>query len=596
MAEDTARLIQRADSLMQSFASRDASAADIRAVREGRFEDVAPGAFSEDYPAPIVANRIDTMARDSMASLSPLPSFNCVPVSTTSDGAKSAAAKRTKIVRSYVEGSNLAAQMPDAVDALNAYGLMAFHIEADHDAKMPKIRAVDGSKCYPVWDKDQRTVEVAYVTWTNIFSLLALFPEQAALIMRENLGQGIAAEQIKVVHYETASRILIYLPEAGNLVLVDSVNKLGRCSFVAVPRPSGRGTWHAIPRGAYDDLIWPMIAANEFRMLALEVTDKAVRSPLVIPPDVTDVAFGPDSVIRTSNSAGVQKLRVEVPPSAFTATSLLDQDIAVGGMSPGSRSGNINASVITGRGIDALGEGYSAQIALLQSRIGFCLEKVIQICFLMDEKFWPDTEKEIRGQRPDAPFSLKYRPSRDIAGDHTVSVDYGFLLGLDANRALVFILQAQGAGLISRSTAARYLPIQLNLDEESSQIELEQMRGSLVQAFAAMSQALPAMVAQGQDPSQIIAAAAEVIKGLKAGKEIEVITAEVFAPPPPPPTDAPIPGAPTDQTGAAPTGAAVPAVAPANGGKPDLSMMFAGLTAGGNPNLGATISRMHPVA
>ena len=174
------------------------------------------------------------------------------------------------------------------------------------------------------------------------------------------------------------------------------------------------------------------------------------------------------------------------------------------------------------------------QIALLQSRIGFCLEKVIQICFLMDEKFWPDTEKEIRGQRPDAPFSLKYRPSRDIAGDHTVSVDYGFLLGLDANRALVFILQAQGAGLISRSTAARYLPIQLNLDEESSQIELEQMRGSLVQAFAAMSQALPAMVAQGAGPEPDYRGCRWGDQGLKAGKEIEVITAEVFAPPPPP--------------------------------------------------------------
>ena len=181
-----------------------------------------------------------------MASLSPLPSFNCVPVSTTSDGAKSAAAKRTKIVRSYVEGSNLAAQMPDAVDALNAYGLMAFHIEADHDAKMPKIRAVDGSKCYPVWDKDQRTVEVAYVTWTNIFSLLALFPEQAALIMRENLVRALLPSRSRL--FTTRLRAGSHLlARAGNLVLVDSVNKLGRCSFVAVPRPSGRGTWHAIP-------------------------------------------------------------------------------------------------------------------------------------------------------------------------------------------------------------------------------------------------------------------------------------------------------------------------------------------------------------
>jgi len=48
----------------------------------------------------------------------------------------------------------------------------------------------------------------------------------------------------------------------------------------------------------FDDLVWPQLARNEFQILALEAADKAVRAPIIIPTDVTDVAFGPDATIQ----------------------------------------------------------------------------------------------------------------------------------------------------------------------------------------------------------------------------------------------------------------------------------------------------------
>lgn len=593
----TRERMARAQSLMSSWAARDDRAATMRAVREGRFDDVAADAFNEDWPAPVVANRIDTMARDAQATLSPLPSFNCVPSNTMSDSARAFASKRSQIVQGYVESSNLQAQMPDAVDAYKSYGLIAFHVEPDFKAKMPRIRQVDGSTCYAVWDKDFRTVEFARASWVTKAQIEALYPDRAQNIF-EAARQGYSPERIKVVHYEDKDSVLVFLPELSNAVISDTPNLLGRCSYVAAPRPSGQGTWHAVPTGAYDGLVWPLLAANEFRMLALEAVDKSIRAPIVAPLDVTDVSMGADSILRTNNPQGVQKLRLDVPPSVFTASSLLDQDIQVGGMSPGSRTGNISASVITGRGVDALGEGYSQQIAMDQQRIAWALEQVIQICFEMDEKFWPNAEKEVRGRRADNPFSIKYKPSRDIHGDHSVSVDYGFLLGLDPNRALVFILQAQGSGLISNSTAAQYLPISLNLDEEARQIKLEQMRNSLVQAYSALAQNLPAMIAGGQDASPVIRAVALVIEGIKKGQEIEKITADVFAPPKQEPSQP----APQDQAAAGPAGfgpesGLTPNLATEGpNARPDLQMMFAGITASGKPNLAATVSRMQPVA
>lgn len=593
----TRSVLERADGLIRQFATRDNAASVMRSVREGDFEALAPGSFNEDYPAPIIANRIDTMARDMMATLSTMPSFNCVPTSDLKDNAKKFAAKRTQIAKSYVEGSNLQAQLPEAADSLNTYGVMAFVIEPDWKCKSPKIYQVDGASVYPVWDKNLRTVECVHITWVSIYTLEAHYPDHAAHI-RQSFANG-NFERIRVARYESAKELLAYLPEYGNMVLAHQPNRLGRCSYVTAPRPTGRGSWSAVPRGAYDDLVWPLIAANDFRVLALEGVAKTVQAPIVTPPDVNEIAWGPDAVIHTNNPQSVKRVDVNIPPAAFTAGEVLDRDMQVGGMSPGSRTGNINASVITGRGVDALGEGYSGQTAMLQTRMAWVLKEAIALCFEMDEKFWPNEVREIRGESSESPFSLKYTPSKDIKGDYTVEVDYGFLLGLDANRALVFILQAHGAGLISTATAGRFLPIPLNLEEESSRIQLEQLRNSLIQGVAALAQAIPQMVIGGQDPASVVAAMADAAERVKKGEPIEEALAKVFAPQPPP---APAPAAPADPAAAAlggsePGGLQHPDLATEGpNARPDMAQMFAGLTSSGSPNLGAMISRMAPAA
>ena len=189
-------------------------------------------------------------------------------------------------------------------------------------------------------------------------------------------------------------------------------------------------------------------------------------------------------------------------------------------------------------------------------------------------------------------------PSRHIKGDYSVTVDYGFLLGLDANRALVFILQAQAAGLLSNDTAARNLPIKLNLAEEQNRIQLEQSRNALLQATMAYSQAIPQMLSNGQDPSQAVAQLAAIDKGIGKGEAIENVVAEVFAPPPPAPA-APEQAPPQDPmaammaaAGGAPGGA--PADPNAIEGRPDLSSLIAGLSGSGKPNLAASVMRSRP--
>ena len=588
----------RAEALLRHYAARDRETATMRAIRRGDFEAVSPGSFTPDFPAPIIANRIDTMARDMAATLTPLPTFSCLPSSLLKDRAKKFADKRTRIAQHYVESSALQAQMPDAADAYHCYGLFVGEVRPDFKGQQPKIKLLDGAAAYPIWDADYNVREILLVSQMSEQALKAYYPQHHQTLTRDH-RYAVQQGMLKVYRFQDSERTIAYLPDARGMVLEDVPNKLGKSTYVAIPRPMGED-WFTVPRGAFADLVYPLLAENDLKMLALEATEKSVRAPIVVPTDVPDVPFGPDATIHTNNPQGVNRLKIDVPPAAFQAAELMDRDIQIGGMSPGSRSGSVNASVITGRGIDALGEGYSQQVAQAQTRIGIGLQKLLSLSFEMDEKYWPGVTKEIRGQSLDNPGTDTYTPAKDIAGDYTIAVDYGFLLGLDANRALVYILQAQGAGLISNETAARALPIKLNMAEEGNKIQLEQLRNALLNSIAASSQVIPQMLAAGQQPTDLLRQLADVVDGVKKGKAIEEVIASVFAPPPPQEA-APAPqdplaalmgggggGAPEAALGQNPLDAAA-------GGRPPLQQMIAGLTGGGAPNLRANVSRMNPV-
>src|SRR6478672_12769126 len=89
----------KVDALQVQFARRDGFAMHVRAVRQGDFDQIAPGVFPEDWPRPVCANIVDNMARDFAAKLSPLPSFNCSSGSSLSNKEREFADKRAQIAR-----------------------------------------------------------------------------------------------------------------------------------------------------------------------------------------------------------------------------------------------------------------------------------------------------------------------------------------------------------------------------------------------------------------------------------------------------------------------------------------------------------------
>jgi hypothetical protein len=586
MALSMEQIAHKVRSLETHYSQRDSRMADITSVRRGNMEAVYPDMFPEEMSKPMVANFVDVAARDLAEVTAPLPSFNCPTLNVNSDKAKRFSDKRTLIANHYVSCSGLQTQMYSAADWYLTYGFLPILVEPNFEAGMPFIRTENPMGSYPEIDKYGKCISYTKKYIKTIRELLNDFPEyRTAIVGKTHTYEETDLDSsLELVRYEDDDQVVLYLPKRSNLPLRQTPNPMGKLTVTIARRP---GIDLDDPRGQFDDVMWAQMARARFSILALEAAEKSVQAPIVLPNDVSEFSFGPDSVIRTNNPAGVRRVGLELPMGAFTEQQVLEQEMRMGARYPEGRSGNMNASIITGQGVQALLGGFDSQVKAAQQIFADVFESVISLCFEMDEKLF-DESKNMSGSYKGAPYDVSYKPSKDIDGDYTVQVRYGLMAGLDPSRALIFSLQALQAGLISREFVMSELPWSMNVGAENDRIDIEKMRDSLAASLTAMTQAIPQMATQGQDPSDIVIKLASVIDLRKKGKTVEDSVLEVFKPAPAPEAPPEAPEAAMPPTGpelppeaqGAPQGAPGPEGAPA-GPPPDVASILARLGAGG---------------
>jgi hypothetical protein len=136
---DASDIHSKLEVLLRRYRAMDQRWQDARAARKGDFEIIAPHLVSEDWPKPIIPNQIDVAARDLAEMSAPLPRFNCSSASMTSDAARKAADKRTKIAQYYVDRSKLDVQMLWGADHYLTYAVSVLYVEPDFEARCPRI-------------------------------------------------------------------------------------------------------------------------------------------------------------------------------------------------------------------------------------------------------------------------------------------------------------------------------------------------------------------------------------------------------------------------------------------------------------------------
>ena len=560
MALSMEQVAARVEALRYRNTERDARNQDVLAVRKGQISQVYPDFFPDGVDANVVANFIDVVARDLSEVMAPLPAVNCSAANSVSDKARSFADKRTRIASNYFSHSDLSVQMYSGADWYLTYGFVPFMIELDEEAKMPRIRIENPIGAYPEFDRYGRCVAFAKRYIMTLGELVSQFPEYERELLGANGYKQDLYSQVEMIRYYDKDQSLIYLPTKKNLILSYAANPLGKMMVVVARKPSIDGEL----RGQFDDVLGIQLLRNRFALLAMEAAEKSVQAPIVLPQDVQELQLGGDAVIRTSNPAGVRRVELNIPQGAFTESQLLNQELRAGTRYPEGRSGNIDASIVTGQGVQALMGAFDTQVKSAQAIFASSLRDVISMCFEIDEMMYP-AEKTIRGVDSGSPYEITYKPSRDIKGDYSADVRYGMLAGLNPAQGLIFMLQALGGGLISKDMAMRELPFTVNVTQELEKIEIESMRASLLGGITAMAQAIPAMATSGGDPASIVTKIAGVITARQKGTTLEDAVAEAFAPEQPVP---PVGAAPSPVEQPSP----VPGAAPAGGLPPEAGM------------------------
>jgi hypothetical protein len=559
---------------------RDARNLDVLAVRKGKISEVYPDFFPDGVDANVVANFVDIVARDLSEVMAPLPAVNCSAANQTSDRARQFADKRTRIAANYFQNSDLSVQMYSGADWYITYGFLPFMIELDEESKLPRIRIENPIGAYPEFDRYGRCVAFAKRYTMTLGELASTFPEyDRDLLGPMGYKQDLNA-QVELIRYYDKDQSIIYIPAKDNLVLSQAKNPLGKMMIVVARKPSIDGEL----RGQFDDVLGIQLLRNRFALLAMEAAEKSVQAPIVLPQDVQELQLGGDAVIRTANPAGVRRVELSIPQGAFTEQTLLNQELRVGTRYPEGRTGNVNASVVTGQGVQALMGAFDTQVKSAQAIFAAALRDVISLCFEVDEMIFPD-EKTIRGVDSGSPYEITYKPSKDIKADYSADVRYGMLAGLNPAQGLIFMLQALGGGLISKDMAMRELPFTVNVTQELEKIEIEKMRDSLLGSITALSQAIPQMAMQGQDASEVVRQIAAVIKARQKGQALEDVIGDIFAPQqqPVPPAGAPES---VEQPSPAPEGVPAGGASPM-GGAPeapqDIMSLLSGISGGGTP-------------
>ena len=566
--------------LQTKYAARDGRMRDVLSVRQGDISKVFPTMFSDEYSKPLVANIIDVSARDLAEAMAPLPSFNCSASNMVSDAARKFADTRGRIANFYIDKSELGVQMYTGADWYNTYGMMIGRVELDFEDNNPIIKLINPFGSYPEIDRFGRCISLTQIVGMDAQTLASMYPE----FYKEIVGMNEytpGSPYLSLVRYHDKDQDLIYLPERKNLVLAKTANPIGECMVKVAMRPSIDGE----SRGQYDDVLGVQLARARFAVLQIQAAEKSIQAPIAIPQDVQELALGPDSIMRSANPQGIRRVPLELPAGVFGESQVLERELRMGARYPETRSGQTDASVVTGRGVQALQAGFATQIKAAQAHFARMFVELIAICFKTDEKIFGNTVKEIRGVDDGTPYVMKYNPAKAIGGDYTVDVRYGIMSGMNPNNATVALLQMRSDKLVSRDYVRRELPIEINVTQEEQKVDIEEMRDALRTAVAQTALAIPQMVAQGQDPTMILASFADMIKGRQKGLSIESVVEKAFAPAPQPaapemgmqppaagaataPASQPIPGQP---------GGMAPAAGGAPQGKPDIASLLASI-------------------
>lgn len=500
---------------------RDAAHYRVYQVRKGNMRGLFPDqlAFNMSFDGVPTANFIDNVARDLAETIAPLPSLDCTIISGSNATELKRAERKNRIGDHIWTHSRLETQMMTGVDQYVTYGFVPFYVEPDLESNVPYICVDDPRNAYYELDRRGRCKVYACCRRKTIDQLSVEWPEyESALRAKDEYGNAPDGNtELEVVKWVDDKRVILFLPEREGLILGSYEHKMSRTPVHIAERP-GDG---AYPRGQFDDVVAVQVARAIMSLLALEAAHTAVSAPIAVPADMDEFAIGPHSLLQTDNPQNVRRINLDLPMTTFAEVANLNDELKSGSRYPDARTGGVQASVITGKGIEAMLGTFDSQIKAGQMVFKEALEQITAMAFELDEAWFGGITKRISGVTAGGSYEFEYTPSKDIGGRYACAVTYGFAAGMNPQASVITMLQLEGVGAISKETMQSNLPFSIDPVQEQKKAHIQRTREALEQGMFSLIQSSGPLATSGQDPMPLLKLAVEAIKGLQRGKAIE---------------------------------------------------------------------------
>lgn len=307
-------------------------------------------------------------------------------------------------------------------------------------------------------------------------------------------GDGETSKEVEVLEYSDRIQFVRWVDgKVTNRVEHNlGFNLFDQVPFIHVP---GEPFNH----GAVEQSVNLVIAGSALHSLMMQAVIENVFPRLILKDPLKfseTMDFGPGSTIGVNPGGDAYFLAPPTGPFSEGTAFLQENERAIkqGTSMPDVSWGQDDHSVITGKAVNALqGAGTGSVVEMVQGHgIGLALEAWNEKALTIYQRMFADDQVYLYGVQPSSYFDLNPRQfamsfkGKEIVGSPRNEVVFGPYI--DMHGKLVMALQAQGAGLTSKSWGREQIGIS---DSEQMQEEIvaevleEAVVGALVQALQA---------------------------------------------------------------------------------------------------------------
>ncbi len=526
--EDNATRDQNIKRLNNAYASRlfdlDADSDNVTLTRTMKDSTATNGQGSNPRYSEVPVPMVRSITEDWKSVMAITPNHMCPPASPGEDASEREADRREQIVGGVYYDSCLDIRVQEGSHYRTLHGAELLHCLPDPDDHRVRIDTRSPYRCYARLLNRRRELMYMAWDWEEVTEyVLSMWPAVERTLGEEDGvfrkgGQTRFPDKLLMSEWYDRTNRVVFASDKWVEDMPWAEHNWGFVPGFIIPNIVGVGLWgesdvqHAVHLSQLYSELLSMMQDGIFQSI--------YDVPIIFDDNqVGKIEVGPHEALQMSSKARTGSLRQNVKmPEGNLILDILERVARIGSGWPKVQSSEMDSPVISGKAFVAAQGPVAARAAIKHVVYALGLERVTSYALKLYEKHFPDEEIKLMSldgrvrtaavaSRSAMGTPLTFVPSRDIAGNHTVIINFppG---GSDQYRHTIEQLQLKEAGIISAETVRQQRPgidpraERLRIERETRETANLQAEGATIMARAQLAVQQEAMVAAAQAQMQ----------------------------------------------------------------------------------------------